>query len=232
MTAGELRTESRAIELGGATSVRARLKLGVGELRVVGGATALLDATFRYNLEEWRPEVTYDVRGDEGELTVRQPSAKRRETSGNIRNEWDLRFNDAVPLDLSIKAGVGTGTLTVGGLALTALAIETGVGTTTIDLAGGRPRDLDATIKGGVGKVVVRLPDAVGVRVETKAGVGGIDARGLRLEEGSRGGRFPFVGAAGVYVNDAYGHAPVTLRLAIESGVGQIELALAPAAAR
>lgn len=231
MSNGDLRTESRSVELGDATSARVGLKLGVGELRVAGGAAALLDAEFRYNVEEWRPEVEYAVRDGRGELTVRQPSGTGRQTS-NARYEWDLRLNDDVPLDLRVNAGVGKSELMLGSLSLTGLAIETGVGSATIDLTGDRSRDLEATIKGGVGKTTVKLPGAVGVRVEAKGGIGRINARGLRQVEGAQRGPFPFIGSSGAYVNDAYGQSATTLRLTIESGVGEIELVLDPALAR
>jgi len=43
---GDLKTESQSIERGEAESVRAMIRMGVGDLRLSGGASKLLDATF------------------------------------------------------------------------------------------------------------------------------------------------------------------------------------------
>lgn len=227
MRTEDVQTESRAVDLGGATSVRADVALGVGDLRVEGGATALLEAEFRYSDPAWRPELTYRVGDDgDGRLTLRQPREPRRRSRDHERNEWDLRLNGDVPLDLRLELGVGRSDLALGGLALTGLAIAVGVGDATIDLRGAWRRDLEIGVDGGVGKTTVLLPAGVGARVEAQGGVGAVKARGLReveREGGSSWPRLPFPYRA-VYVNDAYGAAPVTLRLAIHSGVGAIVL--------
>src|SRR3954452_12405636 len=69
---GNLRTESESIELGAAKSAQVEIKIGVGELRVNGGAKKLLEADFLYNIARWKPEVTYGISGDQGRLMVKQ----------------------------------------------------------------------------------------------------------------------------------------------------------------
>jgi hypothetical protein len=59
--AGELRTERRSVELEGADSVRTNLSMNAGNMVVAGGAENLMDATFTYNVPEWKPEVSYGV---------------------------------------------------------------------------------------------------------------------------------------------------------------------------
>src|SRR5512139_4212674 len=101
---GALRTESKSIELGDAKSVSVDVNFGAGVLDVTGGAENLLDADFTYNVAKLKPEVKYSG----GELVVRQP-----ETNGmpalqgimNFRNEWGLRLDDKVPMDLRVDVG-------------------------------------------------------------------------------------------------------------------------------
>lgn len=208
---GEMQRESQSIQAEDAQSVRANLRMGAGELNLTGGADQLMEADFAYNVPDWKPKVNYDVRGDTGELTVRQGSGGGVRLGGDARNEWDIRFNDEVPTNLSVQVGAGESDLDLDDLTLTGLELEMGAGRTTIDLTGDYERDIVASIQGGVGQATVQLPSEVGVRVEAQGGLGEINAEGLQKE-----------GEA--YVNDAYGDSEVTLDVDIQGGVGQINL--------
>src|SRR5262245_51289093 len=162
---GDLKMESKSVELGAAKTVSVELKIGVGELRVTGGAKKLLEADFLYIVPQWRPEVKYELRGTQGFLVIRQPEFGSN-ALGNTRNEWHLSLNDTVPTDLKIECGVGKSNFELGGLSLTGLDVKTGVGETTLDLIGDWKRDLEANVKGGIGEVTLRLPDKVGIRVQ------------------------------------------------------------------
>jgi hypothetical protein len=208
---GEMQRESQSIQAENAQSVRANLRMGAGELNLTGGADQLMEADFAYNVPDWKPKVNYEVSGDTGELTVRQGNGGSVRLGGDARNEWDIRFNDEVPTNLSVQMGAGESDLDLDDLTLTGLELEMGAGRTTIDLTGDYERDFVASIQGGVGQATVQLPSEVGVRVEAQGGLGEINAEGLQKE-----------GEA--YVNDAYGDSEVTLDVDIQGGVGQINL--------
>ncbi len=210
---GETRMESASVELQGANKVRVELKMGVGELRLSGGAKKLLDGEFIYNIPTWKPEVKYEVRDQEGKLVVRQPSGSGP-MGGRAKNEWNLSLNNQVPIELFVEAGVGKSNFELGGLSLEHLDVQTGVGETTVDLIGDWKKDLQANIKGGVGQVTLRLPGKVGVRVESQKGIGSVQAHGLKKQDNT-------------YVNEAYGKSKVTLNFHIEAGIGEIRLELA-----
>ena len=208
---GDLQRESRSVDLDNAQSERAELKMGAGELNLTGGADALVEGDFAYNVADWKPEVNYDVTGDAGELSVEQGSGEDVPVGGEVRNEWDLRLNDDVPIDLSVEMGAGESDLDLDSLALTGLDLQMGAGETTVDLTGSYERDIAATIEGGVGEATVQLPSEIGVRVNAEGGLGQINAEGLQREGDS-------------YVNDAYGDSDVTLDVDVRGGVGQINL--------
>jgi N-terminal domain of toast_rack, DUF2154 len=208
---GELERQSQSVDVEDARSVRANLRMGAGELNLTGGADRLMEADFAYNVADWEPEVNYDVSGETGELIVEQGQGEGPPIGGDARNEWDIRFNDEVPTDLSVQMGAGESDLDLDSLTLRGLDLEMGAGRTTIDLTGAYEGDLVASIQGGVGEATVRLPSEVGVRVEAQGGLGQINAEGLQKE-----------GEA--YVNDAYGDSEVTLDVDIQGGVGQINL--------
>jgi N-terminal domain of toast_rack, DUF2154 len=170
-----------------------------------------MEADFAYNVADWKPDVSYEVSGDTGELSVEQGSGQDVRPGGDFRNEWDVRFNDEVPTDLSVQIGAGESNLDLDSLGLMGLALEMGAGKTTVDLTGDYTRDFDASIQGGVGQATVMLPSEVGVRARAQGGLGAINAEGLKKEGDS-------------YVNDAYGNSDVTLEVDVQGGVGEINL--------
>lgn len=209
---GELQSESQSVDLGDAQSVRVEINLGAGELDLTGGAEKLLEADFTYNVAKLQPEVEYT----DSTLVVRQPEIKGMPALQGIegfRNEWNLRLNDNVPMDLRLDIGAGRSDLQLASLSLTRLKINLGAGASTIDLSNSWARDLDVTIDAGAGDISLRLPEDVGVRVEVRTGLGTINAPGL-IKDGE------------IYTNAAYGVSDVTLRVNVEAGVGQINLEL------
>ncbi len=212
---GEMQTETRAVELGDAKRVQVEIHMGAGELRVGGGAAQLLDAELAYNVPGWKPEVDYQVAGDEGRLAIRQPSGARG-PRGPGRYEWDLRLNNNVPMTLSVELGAGQSKLLLGSLELTDLVLNMGVGETLVDLTGDWNSDLRARIRGGVGQATIRLPRDVGVRVHAEGGIGAIHANDFRKD-------------GNTYVNDAYGKSKITLDVDVKGGVGEIRLELGEA---
>jgi hypothetical protein len=210
-TPGRTRTDTKMIELGAADSVSVTLQMRVGELDVTGGADSLMNAQFVYNLPEWEPEVDYRIEGTEGVLTVVQPSIPSGLPVGDVRYQWDVRFNDDVPMALSVDLGAGQGDLTLANLSLSELQLKAGVGEARIDLSGTWDHDVRATMQGGVGELTVRLPGQMGALVRVSGGLGAVNAIGLSQEDGA-------------YVNDAYGRTESTLTLEINGGVGEVTL--------
>jgi hypothetical protein len=208
---GEMQRESHSIQAESAQSVRANLKMGAGELNLTGGADQLMEADFSYNVADWKPNVNYEVSGETGELIVKQGGGGGVNLGGDARNEWDVRFNDEVPTNLSVQMGAGESDLDLDSLTLTGLDLQMGAGKTTVDLTGDYGQDLEASIQGGVGEATMLLPSEVGVRVRAEGGLGKINAEGLQKEGDS-------------YVNDAYGDSEVTLDVDVQGGVGQINL--------
>jgi hypothetical protein len=208
-----LRHDSRTLDLAGAKSVRANLSIGAGQLTLHGGSSHLLDADFDYLAREGSPQVEYAVDAGKGELKISQEGGEPN--IGGTNNTWNLHFSNSVPLDLNIDMGAGEGDLRLRDLDVTNLTVNMGAGRVEVDLTGDRKKDLQADIEGGVGQAVIRLPRKIGVIVNASGGIGTIDASGLK-HDGDE------------YTNAAYGKSPVTIRLKVEGGVGQITLTQEP----
>jgi N-terminal domain of toast_rack, DUF2154/Cell wall-active antibiotics response 4TMS YvqF len=208
---GELRTQTRSVDAEDAESVRANLRIALGELNVSGGADELMEADFAYNVAAWEPRVNYELGGDTGELNVEQQGLGEGIPNRDVRNEWDLRLNDDVPMDLAVQMGGGVSNLDLDSLILTGLNLDLGAGATTVDLTGDWERDLSAVVRGGAGEVTLLLPSQTGVRVNAGTRLGRVNAEGLRKE-----------GEA--FVNDVYGDSDTNLEVDVSGGVGQINL--------
>jgi hypothetical protein len=195
-----------------AKTVHAKIDMGVGVLTVHSGEQEdLLKASFKYNVDSWKPQVRYNASGDDGDLTVRQPKESDPFVS-NATNEWDLAFNRNVALDLNVSTGAGGATLNVGKLNIQSLQVNTGVGESVVDLTGDTPsHDVDVDITGGAADTTLRLPAGVGVQVKVENGTGSVSASNLRQN-------------GNVYTNDEYGKTAASIHATIKMGVGDIHI--------
>jgi len=171
---GELRTERRSVELEGAESVRTDLSMSTGDILVAGGAEKnLMDATFTYNVPQWKPEVSYGGLAGEKELSVKQPDAPGP-TFGNVQNDWEILLNDDVPMNLSVSNSSGDGQLDLGSLSLKSLFLEFSSGDVAADLGGGKPLLEEITVDSSSGDVSIDMtgdyPSPMGLEVDLSSG--------------------------------------------------------------
>ena len=253
---GDLREVQEEIPLSGAESATVKVKFGAGELDIeAGDPDSLFAGRFRYNVEQWKPSVTYE----EGELTIEQGGTKREwgVPTGNTRNEWELEFSPQIPIEMRIDVGAGAGNLNLSGLELSELdlrmgagdfevrfdesnpvemreltmetgaakldirgigyaspekaTVNGGMGEITLDLTGAWSNSSEVDITTGVGSITLRLPDDIGVRVETDGGLTNVEAGECRRTDGA-------------YVNDVFGETEVELRIHVTTGVGNLRL--------
>jgi len=205
--------ETKSVEAQHASSVRASVDMPAGDLNISGGAAKVMDASFDYSEGEGKPEVSYDESGQDGHLSISQSGHGPH--FGHDENRWVLRMNNDALRDLKIQMGAGQGTLNLSGIHLTRLDVEIGAGEIIADLTGDWKQDVDVQVQGGVGSATIRLPRNVGVRVRAQGGIGSISVDGLRHD-----GEY--------YVNDAYGTSPVTMKVDVEGGIGEIRLREGP----
>lgn len=207
----DLRTESRIVELGGATEVEVVINMGIGDCSVRSGSDELLTAEFTYNVEEWKPAVEYSVESGRGMLTITQPDAGDKNAPSSARNEWILEFSDDVLLDIVLDMGVGEAELDLGNLRLTGLNVDNGVGEIFLSLVGTGIGDLNASIDGGVGEINLVVPTAIGVRVDADTGIGELRTHGLTRR-------------GGYLVNDVYEDSEHKIEINVDAGVGSITI--------
>jgi hypothetical protein len=201
--------ESRTVDRDNSEFVRVKLDLGGGDLKVTGGTDKLAAAEFRYGAAAPKPEVHYSSAAGRGDLTITQSG--NTSSFSHTSKDWDLRFNQDVPLEIEVHMGGGDAHLDLGRLTLRNLDVDLGAGDLDLDLRGAPKKSYDVRVSHGAGDCTVRVPSGVGVEAQASGGIGDLHASGLH-HEGNR------------YFNDAVGRSPVTIHLNVQSGVGDIKL--------
>jgi len=171
-------TQSRPI--GDEASLDADISFGIGNLEIASDSPSVLySLDLEYDKANFEPQVHYDaVSGNRGRLSVKLESARhvgfRTKTQ---TNRLRLSFNDKVPLELNVNAGVGQARLSLSRLKLKRLDMESGVGGAKISSYDPNPVECDRVrIRNGVGGM-----EAVGLgnlnfrELEFEGGVGGAD---------------------------------------------------------
>lgn len=201
--------ESRSVELDKSERVRAVIKMAFGDMTVRGGSNKLLDADFTYTGAALKPDVQYRAVGSGGDLTVETRSGSP--TGGNLKNRWDLRMNDKVPVDMRVELGAGEANISIGTMTIRSAEVMMGAGTLRLDLKGKPSSDYSVRVRGGAGEATVYLPKDVGVSAKASGGLGDVSVQGLHK-------------SGDTYLNDAWDRASVRIRLDIQGGVGSIKL--------
>ncbi|HEX8598151.1 MAG TPA: toast rack family protein [Chloroflexia bacterium] len=210
-TVGAIQTARDSIEHGTATAAGVRIDIATGQLDLADGTDKLMEATFQYNVPNWRPKIDYDVSRTPGTLSVVQPVDRNNlpALSASTVNDWEIRLGNQVPLDLDLRLGLGEARIDLSSLKISGLSMNLGAGNVEADLSGDYRNNVDAHITGGLGKLTLKIGDRMSTRVTVTGGLGKVTAHGLTLEgEAYTNG-----------IRSRYG-----LDVTIESGVGEITL--------
>lgn len=128
-----------------------------------------------------------------------------------------LVFNSPNPEPLgTLRLTSGTGKFVASGLGnanFDRISVLGGTGTVNLDFGGNLQRSAVVDVKAGAGKIDIRVPAALGVRL-TFSGTPVSSVETIGFAEQSHN----------VYVNDAYGTATLTLSINVTAGVGAITL--------
>lgn len=146
------------------------------------------------------------------DLTGLRGSAEIRSGAGEMRVAF--REGPAAVDTLDLQAGAGRfEAVGLGYARARRIAARAGVGEFRLDFAGAAPGQTDVELNGGVGRIVLTVPDGVGVRVIAR---GGLTSR-LNLTGFASRGRDE-------YVNAAWETASAKLEIRARLGVGEVEV--------
>jgi predicted membrane protein len=169
-----------------------------------------MDATFRYNIDKWKPRFSYVDEGQVWNLTVRQPNQNIKVEADAV-NEWDLKFGNMVPMDLSIGIGTGNADIKLTSLDVVSLSIGAGSGDIALDLTGNWYSTFVARTATGSGNINLFVPSHIGVQVSPNIGSGTVAAPGFTEYQGN-------------YNNAAFLTADILILIAVDIGAGDLAI--------
>ena len=204
------------IPIDGARNLELDVETGVAEFRLssTNADGSLLRGVIR-TPEGQRLDQRIDRDGDTVDVEFDATSERRVWSFGDMRSDrghrWDLSVARGVSLDLAVNTGVGLTSLDLRDVDLRDLRVNAGVGEVRIVLpeSGAYEADIDA----GVGEVNVTVPAGAAVRIEADTGIGALDANG-------------FLAVGGAYETREYADAPRSEQalVRIDGGLGSINL--------
>ena len=194
-----------------------------------------LCATLSYCIPANKPILQSSSVNGTGIINIIQPhnAFLFLKTKEYMSNFWDIKLNNNIQTNLTIKLGSGNADLSLGKLKMSNLTIKNGsgqlhldfsgkpsiqfldisygLGESVIDFSGQWTNNLNANISSGIGSVKLKFPSNVGIKVFVKSGLGKIKTKG-----------FNRVGDS--YINNAYGKINTMLVINLKAGSGDIEL--------
>ncbi len=200
----EMTSMDQSQPLGNEKSLDSTIRFDIGSLEITGGQKSeqLYSLNLEYDKASYTPDIQYDPAraGGEGRFlldlhSMHRVGVRRERHNNRLR----LAFNDAIPLNLKVNAGVGDARLSLSGMKISRIEFESGV---------------------GGAKMSAYEPNSIPCEyVRLKNGVGGFDATGLgnlNFKE------FEFEGGVGGANLDFSGEWKQNADIRIQVGVGGV----------
>jgi len=128
------------------------MSMGAGTLKLTGGASGLVEGTITYNVPDWDPKVTTSDNG----VTITQGENTNISgiPSSNLVNDWVMRLNNTVAMDLTINAGAYKGNMDLSGIHIRSLNITDGASQNSVMFNTPNPEKMDTlTYRTGASQV-------------------------------------------------------------------------------
>lgn len=132
------------------------VSFGAGEMKIQPAAQSLLvTGTATFNVPDFMPVIeksANQVEIKQGDLEIKGIPDFQKE----IKNEWDLKIKEDIPLNLKVKAGAYSGRYEFGGLSLVNLDITDGAADVNVSFSEPNPMEMK-TLKYSTGASNVTL---------------------------------------------------------------------------
>ncbi len=216
-TRGDLTAYNLNIPLNSARSASVEIDFGLGDLNVDGSANneSLASGSLDYYANSDAPQADVNTKGDQIALMLSEFD-QHGFNFGWFRPaqspHWNIHLSPDLPTSLHADLGVGNGTLDLGNLNLTDLAIQSGTGNTSVTFP--HPQgNLSATIDGGIGNLEIHIPDGVQAHLSLNTGIGNSSVDDRFIKQGD-----------GEWVTRGYSDATDKLDLTVHAGLGSVTI--------
>lgn len=200
--------EKVSIPLEGATSAFIKLDHGAGRLTLHSGAgpSEIINGTFGNGLN-----YKSQLDGSQIEVKLRTSHHFWAWWPGESL-DWDIHFNQDIPMNLKIDSGASASTLDLRDLKVTDLDIDTGASSTDLTLPTAA-ENMHVAIDTGASSLKVNIPVGVAASIRVKSGITALNVNS----------RFPRL-EGGLYQSNDYSTSTNRVDMTINSGVGSIDI--------
>jgi hypothetical protein len=167
---GPTRTEAINVPAPDSNTATVNLKFGASDsFQLRSGASALVEGSVRYNIDRLKPAVTTT-----GSAVTIDQGDRGLTLSNQVRNEWDLRLSNQVPLSLNVDAGAYKGSYELGGLRLRGLSVNQGAAESNYDFGSPNPEQMERLefSSGAASVKLTNLANANASRMHFQIGAG------------------------------------------------------------
>jgi len=189
---------------------RASLKVdfaaGQLDISALSDSTSLIEGDLELATER-KPAWEVDRKGSQADMTLAYKGPFS--TSGwRGGDEWHLRLSPNVGLALEVDVGAGRATIDLTGLDIRDLSVSAGASQSTVVLP--REGNFTAEISGGVGGLVLEIPEEMAARIQVDRGLSALDISSRFDKEGD------------VYQTDDWHASDDRVDLQVDIGVGLV----------
>ncbi len=184
------------------------INLDVGKLTLGESTPLLYECISQYRYKEFEPFEEFSRTEKETNILIYHSPVIKRRISNNVRNDWQLKLNNKIIYDLSIKTGAIDIDCNLSDFKVEKLYIESGAGNINLVLP---QYDSEIFIDTGVSNINIAIPKNVGAIVNIDSGIAVKD-----LDD--------FIKRTGTYTSHNYNESEFKTEIGIDCGISNIDI--------
>lgn len=184
------------------------LKLDIGKLTLGESTPLLYECISQYRYKEFEPFEEFSRTEKEANILIYHSPVIKRRISNNIRNYWQLKLNNKIVYDLSIKTGAIDIDCNLSDFKVEKLYIESGASNINLVLPQYNSKIIIDT---GVSNINIDIPKNVGAIVNIDSGIAVKD-----LDD--------FIKRNGTYISQNYNESEFKTEIEINCGISNIDI--------
>ncbi len=185
-----------------------KLKFDAGALNIGESTPLLYECISHYYYKEFEPFEEFSHTGKEANILIYHLPVTKRTVSNNIRNHWQLKLNNEIIYNLSIKTGAINTDCNLSGFKVEKLYIESGASNIKLVV----PKyNSKISIDTGASNINIAIPKNVGTTVNIDSGIAIKD-----LDD--------FIKKNGMYISNNYNSSEFKVNIEIDCGVSHINI--------
>jgi len=188
--------------------VSIELNLDVGKLTMGESTPLLYECISQYRYKEFEPFEEFSRTEKEANILIYHSPVIKRRISNNIRNHWQLKLNNQIIYNLSIKTGAINTDCNLSNFKIEKLYIESGASNINLVVP---EYDSKIIIDTGVSNIDIAIPKNVGAMVNIDSGIAIKD-----LDD--------FIKRNGTYISHNYNESEFKTEIEIDCGVSNIDI--------